>query len=102
MPLPYPRPTDQERKWLEITRPEADSYLNANDPNVLYIRDIRVKLNRAASEAKNIGCETLATSIDYLKNTYGIQLSVSNDGVNLCTTYEIVDEQKYLIFMMKF
>lgn len=98
--MPYPRPTDQERHWLEITRPEADSYLNANEQGILYVRDIRFKMHRAVSEIQDGGL--LTTTVDYLKDTYGVELTIAADGLNFLPEYKIVDEQKYLIFMMKF
>jgi hypothetical protein len=38
----------------------------------------------------------------WLLAEYGIQLIPARDGFNLSNTYEIVDEQKYLVFELKY
>jgi len=38
----------------------------------------------------------------WLLAEYGVQLIPARDGFNLSTTYEIVDEQKYLVFELKY
>lgn len=84
--MSYPSPTEQERHWLEITRPEADSYLNANDDGVHYLRDIRTKLVSCAIVHAQLDLDARSKQVDidpfdvYVESNYGIKLYYAEDG----------------------
>lgn len=93
-------PTEQEKHIMKEFRDVFRDIIKADDQGLLYVRDIRFKMHRAQAEIQDGGL--LTTTVDYLKDTYGIGLTIAEDGLNFMPTYEIVDEHKYLIFMMKF
>lgn len=58
------------------------------------------KLARAKAEYDKTHNNGLDQFIDWLYNTYGI--TVATQGENLTAEYEIHDEQKFLMFVLKF
>ena len=90
-------PTEQEKHIMKEFRDVFRDIVKADAEGLLYIRDIKDKFNKAAKE--NGGRVRLD---EYLLDTYGIKLTLADDGISYLPTYEIADEQKYLIFMMKF
>lgn len=90
-------PTDQEKRIMKEFRDVFKDIVKADADGLLYVRDIRDKIRSARAELP-----ALSFIDDYLQGTYGIKLSRAEDGSGLLPTYEIVDEHKYLIFMMKF
>ena len=57
----------------------------------------RLELVRQHKKAENIP----GPFIPYLEMEYGIKLTTDDHGM-LVPTYEIVDEQKYVVFLLKF
>lgn len=92
-------PTEQEKHIMKEFRDVFTGIVKADGPGLLYVRDIRGKIRRARAEISGVQG---AGVIDYLLENYGIKLIQADDGTGLLPVYEIVDEQKYLIFMMKF
>jgi hypothetical protein len=46
---------------------------------------------------------TTVGMINWFRDTYGIQLMQSNDTIDaIASTVAIVDEKKYLVFLLKF
>lgn len=97
-------PTDQEKRIMKEFRDVFRDIVKADADGLLYVRDIRDKIRSARAELPAFMPEAEGGSFidDYLQGTYGIKLSRTEDGAGLLPTYEIVDEHKYLIFMMKF
>lgn len=98
--------TDKEKKFMKEFRDEFISSVNADDPGVHYVRDIRSKLVSCAVDHANLELAAAGQfDIDpfpvYVEYHYGIKLHYTEDG-NFLPEYDITDEQKYLIFMMKF
>lgn len=91
-------PTEQEKRIVREFSDVFRDIVKADAEGLLYVCDIRVKLAAATLELAGSNLSVMA----HLLENYGIKLSVAEDGINLVPTYEISDEQKYLIFMMKF
>ena len=50
-------------------------------------------------------CETNAGMVEFFRDTYGIQLKFSDSdeiGLNISREVDIVDEQKYMVFLLKY
>jgi hypothetical protein len=61
------------------------------------------KMQRARSTEGAEACTTTAGMIAWFRDTYGIQLMQSNDTIDaIASTVSIVDEKKYLVFLLKY
>lgn len=58
------------------------------------------RLRSAKREWDDTDTEARKDFQQYLRDNYGIQMKFGGDGVDL--TYEIVDQQKHTIFLLKF
>jgi hypothetical protein len=60
-------------------------------------------MQRAKASDEGVkACATTAGMIEWFRNTYGIRLMLSDQMADaIASTVEIVDEQKYMMFLLK-
>jgi hypothetical protein len=60
-------------------------------------------MQRAKASDEGVkACATTAGMIEWFRDTYGIQLMLSDQMADaIASTVEIVDEQKYMMFLLK-
>jgi hypothetical protein len=98
--MSYIPPTDKEKELLRgylSAHKEIFKDLQRSDDGVLYVRDIRHKLKAAVAAAGLSFTDVVA-----IENLHGIELTFDDTGAGILPTYTVTDEQKYLMFLMKF
>jgi hypothetical protein len=60
-------------------------------------------MQRAKASDEGVkACATTAGMIEWFRDMYGIQMLLSDSGIDaIHSTVEIVDEQKYIMFLLK-
>jgi hypothetical protein len=85
-------------EYYESQEARMDTVLG--DIGKKWLRIVTVKKEYdALAEAVPVG-QGFLTFYDYVKEYYGVKLHM--DGDNLSPNYEVIDEQKYTVFLLKF
>ena len=85
-------------KYYQDTAARLDTIIGGNTDHFLRLQRVKnewVELARAVP----IG-QGFLTFYDYVKEYYGVKLQFDGDNVSLA--YQVVDEKKYVMFVLKF
>ena len=85
-------------EYYQDTAARLDTIIGGDTTHFLRLQRVKDEYDTLA-HAVPIG-QGFLTFNDYLKEYYGIKLTMDGDNINL--DYAIVDEKKYTVFVLKF
>ena len=85
-------------EYYQDTAARLDTIIGGDTTHFLRLQRVKDEYDELA-HAVPIG-QGFLTFYDYLKEYYGIKLTMDGDNINL--DYAIVDEKKYTVFVLKF
>jgi len=85
-------------KYYQDTAARLDTIIGGDTTHFLRLQRVKDEYDDLA-HAVPIG-QGFLTFYDYLKEYYGIKLTM--DGDNISLDYAIIDEKKYTVFVLKF
>jgi inorganic pyrophosphatase len=85
-------------EYYQDTAARLDTIIGGDTTHFLRLQRVKDEYD-ALAHAVPIG-QGFLTFNDYLKEYYGIKLTMDGDNINL--DYAVVDEKKYTVFVLKF
>ena len=85
-------------EYYRDTAARLDTIIGGDTTHFLRLQRVKDEYDELA-HAVPIG-QGFLTFYDYLKEYYGIKLTIDGDNINL--DYAVVDEKKYTVFVLKF
>jgi len=85
-------------EYYQDTAARLDTIIGGDTTHFLRLQRVKDEYDELA-HAVPIG-QGFLTFNDYLKEYYGIKLTMDGDNINL--DYAVVDEKKYTVFVLKF
>ena len=85
-------------EYYRDTAARLDTIIGGDTTHFLRLQRVKDEYDDLA-HAVPIG-QGFLTFYDYLKEYYGIKLTIDGDNINL--DYAVVDEKKYTVFVLKF
>jgi len=85
-------------EYYQDTAARLDTIIGGDTTHFLRLQRVKDEYNDLA-HAVPVG-QGFLTFYDYLKEYYGIKLTMDGDNINL--DYAVVDEKKYTVFVLKF
>ena len=85
-------------EYYQDTAARLDTIIGGDTTHFLRLQRVKDEYDELA-HAVPVG-QGFLTFYDYLKEYYGIKLTMDGDNINL--DYAIVDEKKYTVFVLKF
>jgi hypothetical protein len=85
-------------EYYRDTAARLDTIIGGDTQNFLRLQRVKNEYDALAQDVP-VG-QGFLTFYDYLKEYYGIKLTMDGDNINL--DYAIVDEKKYTVFVLKF
>jgi inorganic pyrophosphatase len=85
-------------EYYRDTAARLDTIIGGDTTHFLRLQRVKDEYDELA-HAVPIG-QGFLTFYDYLKEYYGIKLTMDGDNINL--DYAVVDEKKYTVFVLKF
>ena len=85
-------------EYYRDTAARLDTIIGGDTTHFLRLQRVKDEYDDLA-HAVPIG-QGFMTFYDYLKEYYGIKLTIDGDNINL--DYAVVDEKKYTVFVLKF
>jgi len=85
-------------EYYQDTAARLDTIIGGDTQHFLRLQRVKDEYDELA-HAVPIG-QGFLTFNDYLKEYYGIKLTMDGDNINL--DYAVVDEKKYTVFVLKF
>jgi inorganic pyrophosphatase len=90
--------TMSKDEYYQDTAARLDTIIGGDTTHFLRLQRVKDEYDDLA-HAVPVG-QGFLTFYDYLKEYYGIKLTMDGDNINL--DYAIVDEKKYTVFVLKF
>jgi len=90
--------TMSKDEYYQDTAARLDTIIGGDTTHFLRLQRVKDEYNDLA-HAVPVG-QGFLTFYDYLKEYYGIKLTMDGDNINL--DYAVVDEKKYTVFVLKF
>ena len=91
-------PAESKDEYYRDTEARLDTIIGGNTQHFLRLQRVKNEWDELA-QAVPIG-QGFLTFDDYVEEYYGVRLKYDGDNVSLA--YEVVDEQKHLMFILKF
>jgi hypothetical protein len=85
-------------KYYQDTAARLDTVIGGNTDHFLRLQRVKNEYDELA-RAVPVG-QGFLTFYDYVKEYYGVKLQFDGDNVSLA--YEVIDEKKYIMFVLKF
>ena len=85
-------------EYYRDTAARLDTIIGGDTTHFLRLQRVKDEYDELA-HAVPVG-QGFLTFYDYLKEYYGIKLTIDGDNINL--DYAVVDEKKYTVFVLKF
>jgi inorganic pyrophosphatase len=85
-------------EYYRDTAARLDTIIGGDTTHFLRLQRVKDEYNELA-HAVPIG-QGFLTFYDYVKEYYGIKLTMDGDNINL--DYAVIDEKKYTVFVLKF
>ena len=85
-------------EYYENTAARLDTIIGGDTQHFLRLQRVKNEYDELA-RAVPIG-KGFLTFYDYVKEYYGVKLQFDGDNVSLA--YEVIDEKKYVMFVLKF
>jgi len=85
-------------EYYRDTAARLDTIIGGDTTHFLRLQRVKDEYDELA-HAVPIG-QGFLTFYDYLKEYYGIKLTMDGDNINL--DYAVIDEKKYTVFVLKF
>ena len=85
-------------EYYRDTAARLDTIIGGDTTHFLRLQRVKDEYDELA-HAVPVG-QGFLTFYDYLKEYYGIKLTMDGDNINL--DYAVVDEKKYTVFVLKF
>ena len=85
-------------EYYQDTAARLDTIIGGETDHFLRLQRVKNEYDKLAKDVP-IG-QGFLTFYDYVKEYYGIKLTMDGDNINL--NYAIIDEKKYTVFLLKF
>ena len=85
-------------EYYENTAARLDTIIGGDTQHFLRLQRVKNEYDDQARDVP-IG-QGFLTFYDYVKEYYGVKLQFDGDNVSLA--YEVIDEKKYIMFVLKF
>ena len=85
-------------EYYRDTAARLDTIIGGDTPHFLRLQRVKTEWDDLA-RAVPVG-QGFLTFYDYIKEYYGIKLTMDGDNINL--DYAVIDEKKYTVFVLKF